>query len=917
VGEPSDRDEKDSVAFARTAVADTTGPTPSSSTGTPVVTTSPVASGPRLPQHGGELLGNRYEVIGELGRGGEGVVYRVHDLKADTILALKVVASDRGSLELHRFRRELQMARKVTHPNVVRIHDLVELPGRFGLAMELVEGEPLDTMVARGKQPADLVVRIATDVARGLAAAHAAGVTHRDLKPSNVLVRAQDGHAMIADFGISRVHQAPAAAAPSETSEPQGLKLTREGALIGTPLYMAPEQLDGRTDIGPAADVYAFGMVVYEAATGKHPHPASTLDELRRLRRESSVPPLAVERPDLPRPFCEIVDRALARERADRWPSGVEMLAALEGAAHPPARRRPAWVALAAVAAGGVAVAALVVRSRSAVTPTAGAIGASSSASPPAAPPFSLRVAEPRRVTFGDSCEEFPSFTPDGKTVLYDETEGATSSIYAVDIAPNATPRRLTHAAGWDMAATVSPDGARFAYLSSNGSEGKGAYVAPLDGSAPAHRVSGGSLRPSWTRDGTDVWTGTGSKLTANDATTGAVVRSIPGAGFNGGIAIELADGSLVAGKRLQIAAAEYGDMDLWLFPPSGAGRSLITADLEEVLAPTPDGRHLLLSRHNASTQELIALPLDGSPPVSLASTGIVAHKGLVLSGDGKHVAWSECHQQTQLVGLDAHGAFTRPLLKGFGAGVSSVGWIRGTSDVLVTSDRAGKEAPWIVSLTGDSAPRQLPVGGIEAGVVAVSSDGASFAMSAPESGLYVGSLKDPAARKQVTTEGTDDEVVFEHGDRRLLFVRHGAEGPRVMAVPVDGSSPPVELVADSSWSPMASPTSDEMLYLASATGGLVPTMLDPRTGSRRPLSARLPVGNYHSGAFSADGRTVAVVRDQMEVVEVDVRTGAIKRTAATPQHDELSGLAYVAGDLVTIRVPYQGNIWIADVVTP
>jgi len=162
---------------------------------------------PRLPQEGGEVLGNRYEILGELGRGGEGVVYRARDLKADTIVALKLLQEDEGSKSrLQRFRRELQMARKVTHPNVVRIHDLVELPGRFGLSMELVEGEALVDRLERGPLSRDEVVRLAIDLARALAAAHQAGVTHRDLKPGNVLLRASDGHAVVTDFGVSRAH---------------------------------------------------------------------------------------------------------------------------------------------------------------------------------------------------------------------------------------------------------------------------------------------------------------------------------------------------------------------------------------------------------------------------------------------------------------------------------------------------------------------------------------------------------------------------------------------------------------------------------------------------------------------------------------------------------------------------------------
>src|ERR1700722_15169986 len=133
----------------------------------------PEGSGPRLPQEGGEVLGNRYEILGELGRGGEGVVFRARDLKADGLVALKLLAADSGSDQrLTRFRRELQMARRVTHPNVVRIHDLIELPGRFGLSMELVDGESLDRHIARGPLSRDELTVLAVDLLRALAAAH-------------------------------------------------------------------------------------------------------------------------------------------------------------------------------------------------------------------------------------------------------------------------------------------------------------------------------------------------------------------------------------------------------------------------------------------------------------------------------------------------------------------------------------------------------------------------------------------------------------------------------------------------------------------------------------------------------------------------------------------------------------------------
>ena len=139
------------------------------------------ATAPPPPVNLGDVLGGRYKIIGELGRGGEGVVYRALDVRADELVALKLL--DRDAVRLARFRRELQMARKVTHPSAVRIHDLVELPGRFGLSMELVEGETLERRIERGgKLEAAELFALADDLSQALAAAHAAGVTHRGSK---------------------------------------------------------------------------------------------------------------------------------------------------------------------------------------------------------------------------------------------------------------------------------------------------------------------------------------------------------------------------------------------------------------------------------------------------------------------------------------------------------------------------------------------------------------------------------------------------------------------------------------------------------------------------------------------------------------------------------------------------------------
>jgi tetratricopeptide (TPR) repeat protein len=314
----------------------------------------------------GGVLGDRYELLAELGRGAEGVVFRARDRKADTIVALKLLGASGARLD--RFRRELQLARMVTHPGVVRIYDLVEIAGGFALSMELVDGESLETRLAREPPlTAAEVTELARDLAGSLAAAHAAGVTHRDLKPANILLRAGTKRAVVTDFGVSRLSEALSVPASSGAS-PAAPHLTREGALVGTPLYMAPEQLRGSTRVGPSADVYAFGLIVFESATRTRPHVGNSVAELLALRDAATTPKLARVRPDLDPRLCAAVDRCLSPDKAARFEDGRALSQAL---APRESLWKRAWPSLAIAVALIAASAAVIVRSRAAPNPCA------------------------------------------------------------------------------------------------------------------------------------------------------------------------------------------------------------------------------------------------------------------------------------------------------------------------------------------------------------------------------------------------------------------------------------------------------------------------------------------------------------------------------------------------------------------
>ncbi len=298
----------------------TTGPAASPFSTAVASSTSATSSTPGVSSERQRLAG-RYEILALIGSGGMGTVYRARDLELDEEVALKVLRPELVATPgiLDRFRREAKLARRVTHRNVARVFDIGEHEGEKFLTMELVDGEPLSAAIARsGAFSLERALTVAAAVADGLAGAHAAGVVHRDLKPDNVLI-ARDGRVVVTDFGIAR---ALADALHGGAGNSMGL-------LMGTPAYMAPEQVEARPDIDARADIYAFGALLYELFTGHRAWPGDSPFAVAAARLLSPPPDPRVRRPDLPSLCAELVLRCMARDPADRPASIGEAGAAL------------------------------------------------------------------------------------------------------------------------------------------------------------------------------------------------------------------------------------------------------------------------------------------------------------------------------------------------------------------------------------------------------------------------------------------------------------------------------------------------------------------------------------------------------------------------------------------------------------
>jgi tetratricopeptide (TPR) repeat protein len=261
-----------------------------------------------------------YELLGELGRGGMGVVYRARQVRLKRLVALKMVlaGSHAGPEQLTRFRVEAEAVARLQHANIVQIHEVGEQDGLPFFSMEYVAGDSLARRLKDGPLPQQEAARLTETLARAVQHAHQRGVVHRDLKPPNILLT-EEGTPKITDFGLAK------------QLETEDGAQTRSGAVMGTPSYMAPEQAEGKTaQLGPLVDVYALGAILYELLTGRPPFRGATVMETLHQVMHDEVPPPSRYQPKIDRDLETICLKALAKDPARRYASALALAQDLE-----------------------------------------------------------------------------------------------------------------------------------------------------------------------------------------------------------------------------------------------------------------------------------------------------------------------------------------------------------------------------------------------------------------------------------------------------------------------------------------------------------------------------------------------------------------------------------------------------------
>jgi len=629
---------------------------------------------------------DRYEIISPLGAGGMGEVYLALDTRLDRRVALKLLPAEytQDADRVRRFIQEAKAASALNHPNIITIHEIGEIGETHFMTTEFIDGQTLRQEMANAGIEMKQALEVAIQVATALSAAHAAGIVHRDIKPENIMVR-KDGIVKVLDFGLAKLTERKAGAVDLEAPTSIGGK-TAPGIVMGTLAYMSPEQARG-VEVDARTDIFSLGAVIHEMLTAHTPFEGATPSDVLAAILKTEPMLLSHYLPGVRRELEHIVSKALRKDREERYQGikdllidlkdlkqDLELEARMERSLSPEARTMTmnvgtptssgqvnvpqsqaarqawwsGWGAKAALALGGIAVLTalwfLLARFGG---------GTKETSSPPRNAAFS-------QLTDQAGAENFPSLSPDGKSLIY----ARDGDIYFQRVVGK-NPLNLTKdSSAIDTQPAFSPDGERIAFRSER--DGGGIFVMGATGEA-VKRLTDFGFSPAWSPDGKEiVYSVEGANNPSSRITFPSELWVVNVATREKRLLLRgdgvqphwSPHGSRIAYWGIQ----KGGQRDIWTIPAGGGESVPVTDDAALDWNPvwSPDGKYLYFASDRGGSMNLWRIPIEeksgkvlGQPEPVTTPSAYSAH--ISFSRDGRRLAYvqSVIRQNLQQVGFD------------------------------------------------------------------------------------------------------------------------------------------------------------------------------------------------------------------------------------------------------------------------